>query len=170
MKKKKEIIIVALIILATILIIFISQPSSDSKTNIVEGKYVTVTITGEVKEEKSIKMPKGYPLSFAMVTLEDYLNDYSIKDYDLKQVVNEDLTLKIESKDLNNQYDASVTKININDPNVGVDTLTQIYGIGEARAKRIIENRTIESESELQKILGVSDAVFEKIMAQAVLQ
>lgn len=170
MYKKKELLLVLIIIASTILVIFFNQPAKDSTTNIIKNNYVNVKLTGEVLNEKdaSVDIPTGYPLSFAIVSLEKYFNEFSVRDFDLNKKIYEDTTIEVKSKDLNNKYDGSSTKININ--TASLDELLTLFGVGEARALKIIENREITSFTELKKIIGVSDNVITKIKEQAILQ
>ncbi|MBO5711197.1 MAG: helix-hairpin-helix domain-containing protein, partial [Acholeplasmatales bacterium] len=53
------------------------------------------------------------------------------------------------------------------------DELLTLYGIGEARADKIIEyriNDRIDTFNELRELLGVSNEIISKIKSQAVLQ
>ena len=172
MYRKKEIIIIIVILIITILLAFsndIFHRDNNSQT-IITPSYVTVRVEGEVKEEVEIKIPYGYTYGFVINHIDVYLNDYSYYDVNLNEAIYEDVVLVILSYDINNQYDESKKEIAIN--TASKDELLTLYGIGEARANKIIEYRTnnrIDTFIELKELLGVSDEVIEKIKSQAVL-
>lgn len=183
--KLKEILIVSFIVIITLFLAFypkieallaadsyIIDDGDLNNNNTSYKKYVYITLEGEITVEAvTFKVPYGYSYGNIINTIKLYTNRYSIIDYDSKERFVSDTTITILSTDLNNNLDISnQNKININTANK--NQLITLYGIGEKRAEFIIEyrnNKYIKSFDELKKILGVSDAVIEKIKEQAIL-
>lgn len=186
--KLKEILIVVFIILITLFLAFypkleamlvneayISNDSNDTSSNTnntTHSKYVYITLEGEITVDSvKIKIPYGYSYGNIINTIKLYTNRYSIIDYDSKQRFTCDTTITILSTDVSKDIDINLSnKININ--TASKNELITLYGIGEKRAEYIIEYRNtknITSFDELKKIIGVSNAVIEKIKEQAIL-
>ena len=174
MVKKKEIIIGVLIVLATIalaLIPTISKQKDDSISSNEFKGYIYITITGEIVcDDVVLKVPYGSTYGDIVGYLRYYVNDYSILENDLTTQYFQDTIINIESRDNGNNANLESEKICINSANK--DELIMLYGIGEKRAAAIIEYRDIkkiESFEELQKLIGVSDEIMERIKKQAIL-
>lgn len=173
MYRKKEIIIIILILFATVLFAFWEDLFITDKEPSINEKdaYVTVRLEGEVKKEIELKIPYGYTYGYVMNYGKLYLNDYSYYELNLNEGIYEDTVITILSIDRNNNYNESMQGININ--TATKDELLTLYGIGEARADKIIEyriNDRIDTFNELRELLGVSNEIISKIKSQAVLQ
>ncbi len=179
MRKKKEIIVIVLILVVTIFLAFMPMILSKKETNndneITETKELTINITikGELKvEELNLKIPYGYSYGYIINKIELYLNKYSVISSDRTKRYYEDTTIIIESSDTNNMNSSidNTGKININ--TASTDELVTLYGVGEKRAKAIIEyrkNKKIETFTELKELLGVSNEVIDIIKEKAFL-
>jgi competence ComEA-like helix-hairpin-helix protein len=171
--KKKEIIIIIVILIATILFAFWDDLFKKREETIINSEqiYVSVKLEGEVKKEIEIKIPYGYTYGYVMKYAELYLNDYSYYELDLKKAIYENTVITILTIDKNNNYNEEIKGININ--TATKKELLLVYGIGEARADKIIkyrENDRIDTFNELKELLGVSDEIISRIKTQAVLQ
>lgn len=172
MYRKKEIIIIIGIILLTVIFALYDDTFKNNEDLINEHtpSYVTVRLEGEVKEEHEILIPYGYTYGYVMKYASVYLNDYSYYELQLDKQIFEDTTITILSNDKNNNYKECSVNIAIN--TATLDELLTLYGIGEARAKKIIEyreNNRIDTFEELKDILGISNEVLERIKTQAIL-
>lgn len=170
MYRRKEILLIIVTLLITFLyFLFTSNPAVDNE-KITSKPYVNVKVEGEVKKEVTMMIPIGYTYGYVINKVQIYFNDYSYHNYNLYEQIYEDITILILSTDINNKYDSSKTKISVN--KASFNELLKLYGVGEKRANKIIEYRKIDkidSFAELQKILGVSDEVINKIKSQAIL-
>ena len=179
MRKKKEIIIIILIISVTIFLAFMPMILSKRGENVEEPEKkpttISITIKGELKKEEiNIKIPYGYSYGYIISKIQVYLNNYSIVDDNKTKRYYEDTVIVIKSTDINkdvtDEIDTNNGLININ--KAQVDDLVKLYGIGEKRAKAIIEYREkkkIETFEELRELLGVSNEVIENIKEKAFL-
>jgi len=177
--KKKEIFAIIIILGLTIFLAFLptiinsnNKKEDDVILNEEKPKYIIITIKGELKiEEINLKIPYGYTYGYIIQKIDSYLNEYSIVSDDLKKRYYENETIIIKSSDINNNEVIETTnKININ--TATTDELITLYGIGEKRAKAIIDyrkNKKIETFSELKELLGVSDEVINNIKDKAIL-
>ena len=177
--KKKEIFASIIIIGLTIFLAFlptIINNNSKKEDDVVEvdekTKNINIKVTGELKKEEiDLKIPYGYTYGYILQKINLYLNEYSITSDNLTKRYYEDTTIIIESSDINNKEVVETTnKININ--SASTDELITLYGIGEKRAKAIIDyrkNKKIESFTELKELLGVSDEVINNIKDKAIL-
>ncbi len=176
--KKKEILIIVLIITLTLGMAFSSTIvdffKHDEKIELEEKeeKYITISFKGELLKEFDVKARKGVTFAYIYQFLRNYINSYSIVDIDFKKVFNESETIIIDTLDKKEEIveEDLTNKLNIN---AALEKeLTKLYGIGDKRAKRIIEyreNKKIESFEELQKLIEVSDYVIEQIKKEAFL-
>jgi competence protein ComEA len=176
--KKKEIIIIVLIITLTLGMAFSSTIvdffKHDEKIELEEKeeKYITISFNGELLKEFDVKARKGVTFAYIYQFLSNYINSYSIVDIDFKKVFNESETIIIDTLDKKEEIveEDFTNKLNIN---AALEKeLTKLYGIGDKRAKRIVEyreNKKIESFEELQKLIEVSDYVIEQIKKEAFL-
>ena len=179
MRRKKELIIIILIVVVTIFLAFmpmiLSKKNESDVENIVEEEKTTINITikGELKvDELKLKIPYGYSYGYIINKIELYLNKYSVISDDRTKRYYEDTVIIIESNDTNNTKSIidNTGKININ--TALEDELVTLYGIGDKRAKAIIEyrkNKKIETFTELKELLGVSNEVIENIKEKAFL-
>ena len=179
MRRKKELIIIILIVAVTIFLAFmpmiLSKKNESDVENIVEEEKTTINITikGELKvDELKLKIPYGYSYGYIINNIELFLNKYSVISDDRTKRYYEDTVIIIESNDTNNTESIidNTGKININ--TALEDELVTLYGIGDKRAKAIIEYRKIkkiETFTELKELLGVSNEVIENIKEKAFL-
>lgn len=180
--KKKEILAIAIILILALCLAFLPSIeklfNKNENTLITEEEkenpnYVTITVKGEILEDNyEIEIPYGYSYGNIIKYLQRVSNDYSIINYNnLDEKYYEDTTIIISSTDEGYAiYDDEDLNICIN--TASKSELMNIYGIGEKRSDKIIEyrsNKKIESFSELQDLLGVSDAIMEEIKKQAIL-
>ncbi len=179
MRRKKELIIIILIVVVTIFLAFmpmILSKKNENEDDIIkeeEKLTINITIKGELKvDELKIKIPYGYSYGYIINKIELYLNKYSVISNDRTKRYYEDSVIIIESNDTNNTKSIidNTGKININ--TALEDELVTLYGIGDKRAKAIIEYRKIkkiETFTELKELLGVSNEVIENIKEKAFL-
>ena len=175
MRRKKEIIIIILILAVTTFLAFmpviLSKKNESSDDNdVVEKTSMTInmTVKGELKvDELNLKIPYGYSYGYIINKIELYLNKYSVISGDRTKRYYEDTTIIIESSDTNNTKSDidNAGKININI--ASEDELVTLYGIGEKRAKAIIEyrntNGNFTSIEDITKVSGISETIFNKI-------
>ena len=176
--RKKELIIMVLIIALTVFLAFLPKILNNKEEEPIKTEEtpttITITIKGEIKvEELKIKIPYGYTYGYVITKIDNYLNKYSIISEDRKTRYYKDTTIIIESSDKkNNNTETNIDSGKININSASVDELVTLYGIGEKRAKAIIEYREkkkIETFQELKELLGVSDEVIRNIKEKAVL-
>lgn len=179
MRRKKEIIIIILIVGVTILLAFMPMLLAKRNSEIEDvtttnKSTINITVKGELKvEEVNIKIPYGYAYGYVITKIEAYLNKYSIVSSNKTKKYYDDSIIVIESSDTKKDYTEVIDiddKIDIN--NASCDALVKLYGIGEKRAKAIIEYRDkkkIETFVELKELLGVSDEVINNIKEKAFL-
>lgn len=177
MYKRKEIIIIITIIIITIFLAFLpkiidSNKKKEEEIVISDSNQIEIKIVGEIKvEELNISFPKGVSYSYIIKKIELYLNEYSVISSNLNERYYENTTIYIESSDIKEEYeDTNIGKININ--LATFNELISLYGIGEARANKIIEyrkNKKIETFEELKKVIGVSNEIIERIKEKAFL-
>ena len=179
MYKKKEIIIIIIILAITLLLSFlptlISKFSNTVEDVVVPTTYkntIQIKIEGEVKEEVTIDVPMGASYGYILTKIEKYLNEYSIIEDNLKERYYSDTVIYIESSDTSCFIEEEIEEGKIKISTAEKYELMSLYGIGEARANKIIEyrkNKKIESWDELKKIIGVSNEIMEAIKEKAVL-
>ena len=189
MTKKLEIILGIIIISITIgitIYFYIPKEQDSNNKNTITisseiSSLITITIKGEVIEEKTIQIPKGQTYRYIIESIKPYINDYTIIDLNLSQKYYDDTVIFFESNDkysVNKEEikdiiitDSQEKKININD---GVYfELISLFGIGEKRANRIIDRLKDDkfiSFEELKAFLGVSDEVIRRIEEQAIIE
>ncbi len=176
--RKKELIIMVLIIALTVFLAFLPKILNNREEEPIKTEEtpttITITIKGEIKvDELKIKIPYGYTYGYVITKIDNYLNKYSIISEDRKTRYYKDTTIIIESSDKkNNNTETNIDSGKININSASVDELVTLYGIGEKRAKAIIEYREkkkIETFQELKELLGVSDEVIRNIKEKAVL-
>lgn len=178
--RKKEILIIILIIALTIGIGFSSNIIDYFKKNDEteekekdNTKFIILSFKGELIQEVDFKLNKGVSFGYVYQFLNNYLNSYSIIDIDFNETFNESKTITIKSNDIKTISEEEIDltdKICIN--RALQKELTNLYGIGDKRALRIIEyrkNKKIESFDELKQLIEVSDYVIEQIKKEAYL-
>ncbi len=194
MKKIFEIIFIALIAITTITLTIISyfphnaEITDKTENTAIKDNYIIITIEGEINVDKlELKIPKGQTYRYIINSIKDsYLNDYSMLDDNYSKRYYENDTIIIASQDTHSINkdeiikDPSITpstpslpsnKININ--KASYYELISLYGIGEKRANNILDyliDNKFTSFTELQKFLGVSDEVINRIQEQAILE
>lgn len=172
--KRKEIIIIGVIILVLCVIAFYPKFKENSKNDTINKsyEYITITLSGEVLVEGyKLKVKKG--TSYGEIIDQIYLltNDYSVINLNLNDRFYEDTILNVLSNDSNKLTYDNEALININ--TASKEDLVKIYGIGDKRSEKILEyrlNKKIETFEELKEVIGVSDAIMDKIKEQAILQ
>ncbi len=186
--RKKEIIIIILILFSTIILILIPIISNNIKTNYEtkedDGKYINIKIEGEINyfvdrfDETSVtnnftlELPVGISFGEINKVINVYYTKYSVINISFSQRYFKNTTINIPSSYIKQDGDIIIDdgKININ--NSSLSELKTLYGIGDARAKLIIdyrENKKIENYEELKSLIGVSDEVIEIIKAASIL-
>ena len=192
MYKKKEIIIIISIIILTLLLAFLPNIINSTKkknkvikkeeySSIYENNNIDIRVQGEVfffdgknyVNYYEANIPKGSSYGYIIQKINVYLTKYKKIDFSLyTNRYYESTTIIIESYDDNFEVETieeSEYIININTANKY--ELMSIFGIGDKRSDTIIEyrsNKKIEDFSELQKVIGVSDEVIERIKEKAV--
>lgn len=177
--RKKEIIIIILIIITTIILAVlpnvINKNKIEKKEETKKENYILITIEGEItKSDLVLKVPNGTSYGFILTKIDSYLNQYSITEENLTKRYYEDTTIVIESLDIG-AYDTNIKEDNalkICLSTASIDELMTLYGIGEKRAKSLIEYRQrhkLESFEEIKILLGVSNEVIEAIKEKAFL-
>jgi len=180
MKKKEIIVIIAVLLIALVLAFYpkIKDNSESSVTNstntTTNPKYVYIKLTGEVVNDSDlIKRPYGSTIGDMRDIIELYCNEYSIfPDSSKRLTKNETIIIKsIDTGSLDESIkEDTLDKININ--TASKDELMTLYGIGDKRSDYVLGYRStklFESFEELQKEIGVSDAILAKIKEQATL-
>jgi len=192
MYKKKEIIFIVSIISITIVLILLPvlinnvHFNKKNKKEIIDSisesnnELLNIKIEGEIfnlVDDKYvnyvyIEIPKGYTYGYIINKINIFLTKYSVIDNNrLKEIINDNQIIYIDSKDYNKNIELNNSdKININ--LAAKYELMTLYGIGDKRSDTILEYRlksTINSFDELQKLIGVSDDVIERIKEKAIL-
>ena len=183
-KRKKEIIIIVFILLISLVLViipfFTQNKKIETKGNTTTtSSYIKIKIVGEINyfiDGEIVNFmvkeyPKGISFGEAQKSFMNFYTKYSYTDYDLKYRFYEDSEIIIYSNCKTiEEIDSNVGKIDIN--KASFDELVKLYGIGEKRAKTIINyrnNKLFTSFTELKSILGVSDGFIEQLKTEAFL-
>lgn len=118
---------------------------------VIDGNVIIIYTKEEVKKIKS-----------GNVVIQYIENECNCPEYDNSACIDPDSLISDSS---NEEIDVSNKKISIN--RATLEELQTLSGIGEAKAKLIIEYRTnnglFKSIEEIKNIKGIGDAIFEKI-------
>ncbi len=192
MYKKKEIFTIISIVSITLLLAFMptiveknkkSKVVNEEESSIINDK-IKIRVEGEIFYNDGFKyldyyeneFPIGSSYGYIIQKINVYLTNYKKLDFDsYTKRYFESSTIVIDTYDtgfdVEEVFETESYKININ--TASKYELMTIYGIGEKRSDTIIEyrnNKKIEDFYELQKLIGVSDEVIERIKEKAVCQ
>ena len=195
--ERKKILIISILVMLS-LSIFIFYRNEDKKEEIslvkeepkkeevfVENKII-VDIKGEVKNPGCFEVSDALRIKDVIdlaggltenadtsnINLSSKVHDEMViiidKKEDVKEVINNEESVKVETK-TNNTKTTTTTKttgkISIN--KASVKELTTLSGIGEAKAKKIVDyrekNGPFKSIDDIKKVSGIGEAIFAKI-------
>jgi competence protein ComEA len=155
--------------------------NSQNETNEENRNEIKVYVTGEVKSPGVISLEEGARLEDAIEKAGGLTENANIKNVNLAYIIEDGLKIYIPNKDEENveylitengdgiieetEIVSSESKININ--TASLEKLTELPGVGEALAQRIIDYRTANGKftsiEELKNVSGIGDKKFENL-------
>ena len=195
-ERKKILIISILVMLSLSIFIFYRKENTHEEINIVKEEpkkeevfvenKIIVDIKGEVKNPGCFEVSDALRIKDVIdlaggltenadtsnINLSSKVHDEMViiidKKEDVKEVINNEESVKVETK-TNNTKTTTTTKttgkISIN--KASVKELTTLSGIGEAKAKKIVDyrekNGPFKSIDDIKKVSGIGEAIFAKI-------
>lgn len=173
MQKKKTIIIASISIIVLAFIIYKAIPKNNS-SNITSNQTTThntstqifVEIKGEVIKPNVYYIDSDARLYDLVMLAGGFTENAETTNINLTQKLTDGICITISKKSTNTNTDSNNnTKISIN--NASIEELMTLPSIGEAKAKSIINYRTINgnftSIEDITKVSGISNAIFEQI-------
>jgi len=169
MNKKKIIIsvIVCILIISGIIITVVSSnnqslietPESNFNNN---KNNIIIEVKGEVYKPGIYIVLEGSRVNDIISLCGGFTNNAVTENINLARVVNDGELININSK---NEKETDNIKININ--TASIEQLMSLSGIGETKAKAIINYRTEEKKftviEDIMNVSGISSVLFEKI-------
>lgn len=182
---RKEVCIVIIF-----LILFISYiVMSKSDENLEEVKYeviekekvndinekIMIDVKGEVNNPGTYEMDNNKRVIDAINEAGGLKTTAFTDDINLSEKLSDEMVIYIPQKEENKKSDNSTSNKNIkivNDGKISINTasvsdFTKINGIGESKAKKIVEYRTqfgkFKSIEEIKNVSGIGNSTFEKI-------
>jgi len=160
------------------------------KEKIKEAKKVRVDVKGEVVNPGVQELSSNLVVMDAINAAGGIKEDATLENINLSKKVTDEMVIYVFNKELlekesiNNEVVCEIPKcncetININNDNqtttndkisintAGIDELTSLNGIGESKAKKIIEyrekNGPFKTIEDIKKVSGIGNSSFEKI-------
>lgn len=162
------------------------EEEKENVEEIIKISYIYVDVKGAVKKPGVYKLESGARIIDAInisggllknsntsyINLSKILNDSDmIKVYTNEEVENmskeelKNVESEVNEEDVMQKEETSFDIININ--TASVSELDKLNGIGEAKAKSIVEYRSVNGEfksiEEIKNVDGISESLFEKI-------
>lgn len=143
------------------------------ENSIEEFENITIHITGEVKYPGVVVLQNGARIVDAIEAAGGETEEADLNKLNLAYILNDGEKIYVPNKnDMNSeeilenqQGDDKQSSININ--TATVEELTELPGIGEATANKIIEyrkqNGKFETIEELKNVVGIGNSKFENI-------
>ena len=147
--------------------------TSKYENSIEEFENITIHITGEVKYPGVVVLKNGARIVDAIEAAGGETEEADLNKLNLAYILNDGEKIYVPNKnDMNSeeilenqQGDDKQSSININ--TATVEELTELPGIGEATANKIIEyrkqNGKFETIEELKNVAGIGNSKFENI-------
>lgn len=134
-----------------------------------EGKYNSVYVKGNIKEEKIVKVKENTTIQEVLNLCGGIMENSDISNIDLKAKVKQGDIIEIPIKEtdkelINEENNDNQNKININ--SADKKTLMDLTGIGEKTAEKIIEYRKenkFKNIEDIKNVSGIGDKKYEKI-------
>jgi len=180
-ENKKYILIIIILAMGIIILVFFNYFNSKNKGLIINGIYmleelqkekIGVYIDGEVNKPGYIQIPNGSTLKYAINKAGGITINADIQNIDENMILKNQEKIIIPKIIENNIDEGEETslddnendKININ--TASVDELTELQGIGEKTAEKIIEYRRqnkFNNIEEIMEVKGIGESKFENI-------
>ena len=194
-ERKKILIISILIMLSLSIFIFYRKENTTEEVNLVKEEAkeevfienkIIVDIKGEVNNPGCFEVSDALRIKDVIdlaggltenadtsnINLSSKVHDEMViiidKKEDVKEVINNEESIKVETK-TNNTKTNNTTKTNekISINKASVKELTSLSGIGEAKAKKIVDyrekNGPFKSIDDIKKVSGIGEGIFAKI-------
>lgn len=141
-----------------------TEQNFDIPIPIENSGVIIVEIKGEIKRPGIYKIHETTRLFEVIVLAGGFTKEADFETLNLAQVVSDGMSIHIHAKQTVDTPQ-EVHKISIND--ASLQMLMQLKGIGEARAKSIIEfrlkNGPFHRIEDLMKVSGISEAIYHQI-------
>ena len=183
---RKEIIIFTIFLVFIICYIFITKNQNNNydseiiyeeKNNIIndipqEDKIIMVDIKGEVKMPGTYEFNEEQRVIDAIEKAGGLSSNANTNEINLSEKLFDEMLIYIPSKEEYNEKTKETNKKAITDGKISINTasiseLTKIKGIGESKAKKIIEYRKefgkFKTIEDIKNVSGIGNATFEKI-------
>jgi len=180
-ENKKYVLIIIILAMGIIILVFFNYFNSKNKGLIINGIYmleelqkekIGVYIDGEVNKPGYIQIPNGSTLKYAINKAGGITINADIQNIDENMILKNQEKIIIPKIIENNIDEGEETslddnendKININ--TASVDELTELQGIGEKTAEKIIEYRRqnkFNNIEEIMEVKGIGESKFENI-------
>lgn len=179
-ENKKHVLITIIFVIGIIILVFFNYFNSQNKGLIINGTFmleklqkdkIGVYIDGEVNNPGYIQIPKGSTLEYAINKVGGITTDADIQNINENMILKNQEKIVIPSIVENDIAEEDISldgkendKININ--TASVEELTQLQGIGEKTAEKIIEYREqneFNNIEEIMEVKGIGEGKFEKI-------